>query len=301
SLPSVQPSVPIPPPSIPLQSVPSVTPATLPDERSSHPPAYSSHSPSLPITRTVSRSSPLATLRWTYHPSLSRVSSWNRPKLLARALWRRDSEVLGDDWPWVGSSSFGVGVEDGMGVEARAAVARNVQYLNEVTPMHLRRTRAMLAACELLDYLVAILLIVGLAVEKGEQRGLLAAAEVFLVVVIILNALGMGLTRVRRWRLMNDLKTKAKDWSPSSLSAYLHRTRSLEEGREESDNESQKLRWRISHEGGFWLAYRPLVTVELILPPRKRTSGAVARERDEGEGLPVYVPASRPSNEGEEG
>ncbi|GAA5977633.1 hypothetical protein JCM10908_005043 [Rhodotorula pacifica] len=158
-----------------------------------------------------------------------------------------------------------------------AQYRRRIAELNTVISESLVLTRLWLALTELTDIIWLICLIIALGTGGGKQTGFLKGVEVGLVLVILVNGLAINGVRMRRYTLAKALKARTRDWSPlpitSSTNSGLMRNYldgdASDRDRTESmpPKEGPVMRWRLREtEGGYWLAYRPIVRCELVVP-----------------------------------
>lgn len=136
--------------------------------------------------------------------------------------------------------------------------------------------RGWLAMVELMFMVWIVALVVALAEGQGVQTGFLKGVEIGLVCIIILSALAINGVRMRRWALAEQLRKRTRDWSPLPITSstnsqlmrnYLDGEADPRETARQSYKESPVLRWRLREiEGGYWLAYRPIIRCELITP-----------------------------------
>ncbi|BGP26240.1 hypothetical protein Rt10032_c10g4275 [Rhodotorula toruloides] len=177
-----------------------------------------------------------------------------------------------------------------------------IAELNTIIPDSLVLPRVWLALVELMDYVWIVALLVALGQGRGKQTGFLKGVEIALVLVILLNGLAINAVRMRRYTLSTQLRARTRDWSPlpitSSTNAGLMRNYldgEAERGRTESmaPKEGPVLRWRLREtEGGYWLAYRPIIRCELVIPSsysyhalqHQQLLAATAAEGGEGSG-----------------
>ncbi|KAK4330068.1 hypothetical protein RTBOTA2_005408 [Rhodotorula toruloides] len=171
--------------------------------------------------------------------------------------------------------------------------------LNQLIPDSLAITRVWLALVEVMDYVWVLALVVALGQGGGKQTGFLKGVEIALVLIILLNGLAINAVRMRRYTLSTLLRARTRDWSPlpitSSTNAGLMRNYldgEAERGRTESmmPKEGPVLRWRLREtEGGYWLAYRPIIRCELVIPSSYsyHALAAAAAEPEGAEGAEV--------------
>ncbi|BGP33839.1 hypothetical protein JCM10296v2_005645 [Rhodotorula toruloides] len=164
--------------------------------------------------------------------------------------------------------------------------------LNQTIPDSLAITRVWLALVEVMDYVWLVALVVALGQGGGKQTGFLKGVEIALVLIILLNGLAINAVRMRRYTLSTLLRARTRDWSPlpitSSTNAGLMRNYldgEAERGRTESmaPKEGPVLRWRLREtEGGYWLAYRPIIRCELVIPSSYSYHALVSAGQEEG-------------------
>ncbi|GAA5940502.1 uncharacterized protein JCM15063_002354 [Sporobolomyces koalae] len=151
---------------------------------------------------------------------------------------------------------------------------KRIANLNSVIKEGLMLSRGWLALTELMWIVWFLALIVALAQGRGIQTGFLKGVEIGLVCVIILSALAINGVRMRRWALAEELRKRTRDWSPlpitSSTNTQLMRNYldgDADPREVERPKDSPVLRWRLREvEGGYWIAYRPIIRCELITP-----------------------------------
>ncbi|GAA5914022.1 uncharacterized protein JCM6883_007123 [Sporobolomyces salmoneus] len=153
---------------------------------------------------------------------------------------------------------------------------KRVAELNKLISESLIVPRGWLAMTEMMWITWFVALIVALGQGGGSQTGFLKGVEIGLVCVIILSALAINGVRMRRWALAEQLRKRTRDWSPLPITSstntqlmrnYLDGEADPREVAQQVYKESPVLRWRLREvEGGYWLAYRPVIRCELITP-----------------------------------
>ncbi|GAA5960649.1 hypothetical protein JCM3765_005889 [Sporobolomyces pararoseus] len=153
---------------------------------------------------------------------------------------------------------------------------KRIAELNTLITQGTVLPRGWLSMVELMFMVWFAALIVALAQGKGVQTGFLKGVEIGLVCIIILSALAINGVRMRRWALAEQLRKRTRDWSPLPITSstntqlmrnYLDGEVEPREIAQQSYKDSPVLRWRLREiEGGYWLAYRPIIRCELITP-----------------------------------
>ncbi|GAA5881014.1 hypothetical protein JCM16303_004636 [Sporobolomyces ruberrimus] len=185
---------------------------------------------------------------------------------------------------------------------------KRIQELNTLISEGLVLSRGWLALTELMWIVWFLALIVALGQGKGVQTGFLKGVEIGLVCVIILSALAINGVRMRRWALAEQLRKRTRDWSPlpitSSTNAQLMRNyldgdadpREINGVTTGNGNgsgtvrykESPVLRWRLREiEGGYWIAYRPIIRCELITPATRSNPHMIVNPQDQPDSIEV--------------
>ncbi|KAI5480386.1 hypothetical protein MNV49_000961 [Pseudohyphozyma bogoriensis] len=192
-----------------------------------------------------------AELRWQTHPTI--VEGWWRRILGRPALWwrclKKDKELLEVDWPEpfggrrrspsrpsesgsddpssstsnhvtrshslrsAGADSGVAGLDEPPHPLSPLFTTR-VQLVNEAIAAALVPTRTWLAFCEILFVLWVVVLIVAIAVCKGQQKPFLEGVEVALVLLFLVVGTLVNSVRMNRWKLTKQLRTYSRDWSP---------------------------------------------------------------------------------------
>ncbi|GAA6015285.1 hypothetical protein JCM11491_000999 [Sporobolomyces phaffii] len=153
---------------------------------------------------------------------------------------------------------------------------KRIAELNTLISEGLVLSRGWLALTELMWIVWFVALIVALGQGRGVQTGFLKGVEIGLVCVIILSALAINGVRMRRWKLAEYLRKRTRDWSPLPITSstntqlmrnYLDGDADPREIDAQRHKDSPVLRWRLREiEGGYWIAYRPVIRCELITP-----------------------------------
>lgn len=234
------------------------------------PPLYfksrTSNSTRRPAPSTNAAQTITAKLHWESHPVLG--SEWVRPRIWYHVLFRRRIEELSSRWPedWTdpkgrpSTSSDGLrrtatghsvhsSVDSAIGLSSlrpskshplQPLFAAHISTLNtDVIPKQLHWTRVVMVLLEICNITFLILLVVALAVTRGKQTPFLQGVEVLLVMLILLNAGGYNMVRVRffifrllfnrqhadillqlkRWALVRELRSLSRDWSPLPMTS----------------------------------------------------------------------------------
>ncbi|GAA5841290.1 hypothetical protein JCM3766R1_005017 [Sporobolomyces carnicolor] len=220
---------------------------------------------------------------------------------------RADSGIV---LPRMSSSELGRRGEAGGGTIDRqhpleALYRKRIAELNKLISEGLVLTRGWLAMTELMWMTWFVALVVALAQGQGKQTGFLKGVEIGLVCVIILSALAINGIRMRRWALAEHLRKRTRDWSPlpitSSTNTELMRNYldgdadPREVAAQQGHKDRPVLRWRLREiEGGYWIAYRPIIRCELITPATRSNPQMMLNPNESivANGDPVREPAS---------
>lgn len=161
----------------------------------------------LPLSRTVSSGATLVAnrfinsrrsashiLEWEYHPALAGSKASRVFSRYYRYLTRQ-AEALSTDFP---AEALLQELTDLEREKVKQLYVARINHINKwVIPDCLVRTRFCLCLLEIVGVIVLALFIAALAITGGRQQGLMQAAEVSLIVILLMAAMTMNYARVR--------------------------------------------------------------------------------------------------------